>query len=479
MITRNFLQRALLVCALLLLDSCGGGSGTLAEGGIGGTGISNGPITGFGSIFVNGVEFDTRNAEVIVEGESAGTGDAVVLNTLAVGKVVTVEGSIPDGTQASATRVYFNDNVEGPLQAITVIDANTRELTVLGQQVIVTADTQIVNATLGSLAVGNVVEVSGLVRDDGAIRATFIDKKSDSFADGISVEVKGVIDNLDTLARIFTISSVTVNYASADLAELESPLTNGSTVEVKGIFSGGTLFASRIESEDELNITPTTAWLEIEGYISSVLSSSEFILNNQRVRTTASTRFDGGTAADLAAGARIEVEGSYSGGILTAVGIEFRDDIVMQAKVESVTADSLTLAGIAGLTVIVNAHTEVDGAVDEFAAISSGRFVKVSGTWSPSANSVVASKIEVENPSSTIEVKIRGVLSNASDPFITLLGATIDTTGASFRSASGSSLSAAQFFEQAAPGARVSVEGSQDNATNALSWTRVRFQSSP
>lgn len=476
---RNFIPRGLLVCALLLLDACGGGGGTLAEGGIGGTGISNGPITGFGSIFVNGIEYDTQNAEIFIEGESAGTGDAAALNNLAVGHVVTVEGSIPDGTQATASRVYFSDNVEGPIQAIAVIDANTRELTVLGQTVIASADTEFENATLGSLAVNNLVEVSGLVRADGAIQATFIEKKSDTFNDGDSVEVKGVISNLNTAARTFTIAAVTVSYSGADLSDLEAPLANGNTVEVKGIFSGGTLLASRIETEDDLNITATTSWLELEGYISSVISVGEFVLNNVRVRTTSSTRFDGGTAADLIAGARVEVEGGFSGGILTATEIEFHDDVSLQAKVDSVAADSLTLVGISGLTVAATALTEVDGAVDSFAAITAGRFVKIIGNWSPISNSVVATKIEVENPSSTIEIKLRGVLTNAADPHIGLLGATIDTTGVDYRNASGNTLSAAQFFAFAAAGMRVSLEGRQDNGTNALAWTRVRIQSSP
>lgn len=476
----NVLHRGLLIGAILLLDSCGGGStGSLAEGGIGGTGISSGPITGFGSIYVNGIEYDTRDAEVIVEGSSAGTGDAAVLNYLAVGQVVTVESSIPEGTQATATRVYFDDNVEGPIQSITLIDADTRELTVLGQTVVATTDTRFENATLSGLTVDNLVEVSGLVRDNGVIQATFIVKKSDLFSDGSGVEVKGVIGNLDATAKTFTISAVTVSYAGADLSELEAPLAVGSIVEVKGIYSAGMLLASRIETGDSLYLTTSTTWLEIEGYIGSVVSVDEFVLNNVRVRTTPNTRFEAGTSAGLVAGARVEVEGTYSGGILTATEIELRDDVVLQAKVASVTADSLTLAGIAGLSISADALTEVDGAADSFAEIVPSRFVKVLGKWSPVANSVIASKIEVENPSSTIEIKIRGAVSNAGSPFITLLGATIDTTGASLRDVTGNSLSAAQFFAQASIGMRVEVEGRQDNLSNALTWTSVRLVSSP
>ena len=39
-----------------------GGCGPTAGGGIGGTGISAGSIKSFGSLFVNGIEFDTSEA---------------------------------------------------------------------------------------------------------------------------------------------------------------------------------------------------------------------------------------------------------------------------------------------------------------------------------------------------------------------------------------------------------------------------------
>ena len=77
-----------------LLFGCGGsGSGGTAGGGIGGSGItvsavSVGSVASFGSIIVNDVEFDTTNAEVVVEGEVRGTGDAAVTGFLSRGMVV-------------------------------------------------------------------------------------------------------------------------------------------------------------------------------------------------------------------------------------------------------------------------------------------------------------------------------------------------------------------------------------------------------
>ncbi len=69
------------------LTACGGGT-QVAGGGIGGTGISQGSITAFGSVWVNGVEFDTSNASILRNGSS------VTQSDLAIGMVVTVDGSV-------------------------------------------------------------------------------------------------------------------------------------------------------------------------------------------------------------------------------------------------------------------------------------------------------------------------------------------------------------------------------------------------
>ena len=93
------LRTTLLTAAFLVgVASCGGGT-QLAGGGIGGTGISQGAITGFGSIFVNGVEFNTSGATIIKDGNT------VTQNDLKIGMVVTVDGSIDTSTSGSATTV--------------------------------------------------------------------------------------------------------------------------------------------------------------------------------------------------------------------------------------------------------------------------------------------------------------------------------------------------------------------------------------
>ena len=102
-LTKVILSLLLITC--LGLSGCGGGgSGGIADiggGGIGGTGISStGTIDGFGSIFVNGVEYETGDSEILLDGQSASE------SSLRLGMVVTVRGTInDDGLTGTAEQV--------------------------------------------------------------------------------------------------------------------------------------------------------------------------------------------------------------------------------------------------------------------------------------------------------------------------------------------------------------------------------------
>lgn len=175
-------QRTWLLISTFWLASCGGGGGggfspapapadpPPDTSGIDRGGVSQGVITGFGSIFVNGTRFDTSAALFTVDDSPGAESD------LAVGKVVTVIGSIDDdGLNGTATEVIFDDQVEGPIDSV---DAATATLVVLGQTVRVDSETvfddSIVPNGIEGLSAGEVVEVSGFNDADGTIVATHI-----------------------------------------------------------------------------------------------------------------------------------------------------------------------------------------------------------------------------------------------------------------------------------------------------------------
>jgi hypothetical protein len=333
---------ALALLSALLSISCGGsGSGTnAAGGGIGGTGIiSAGTITAFGSIVVNGTEFDTSNAVIIVEGEEIGVGDDIVLDNLDIGMVVTVEGTVSeDGESAVADRVIYNDNVEGPVESITVVNTTRKDIVVLGQTVILNTVTVFKGTTFDDIAENDVVEISGLFDDTGAIWATFLEK-----TDGVIFEVTGFVDNLDPVLETFKINDLTVDYSSADISGLPGGVpADGLLVEVEGTLDPGTgeMLADVIELGDELD-TEDVDEIEVTGFVTDFVSAFEFTVGTQVVRTDADTVFVDGTAGDIALGVKLEAEGSLEGGILFAYEVEFWEPD--QIEVEGLVTDD-TLA---------------------------------------------------------------------------------------------------------------------------------------
>ena len=311
-----------LLCTLMPI-SCGDiGGGTSAGGGIGGTGnISSGPITTFGSIVVNGTEFDTSNAAIIVDGEEMGFGDDVALNNLDVGRVVTVYGTgSEDDSSAVADRVTYNDNVEGPVESISDRDATTKEIVVLGQTVIVNVITEFRGTTFDTIALNDVVAVSGLFDDTGAIWATFLEK-----TDGVVFEVTGFVQNLDTNLETFDINDLTVNYSLADTSGLPGGVpADGLFVEVEGTLDagGGEMLATEVELADELGVEDADE-IEVMGFVTDFISAFEFTIGNQVVHTTVYTLFIDGTSDDIALGQKLEAEGTLVNGILFAEEVEF------------------------------------------------------------------------------------------------------------------------------------------------------------
>lgn len=467
--------RAFGLTALLFattLAGCGGGGGGstppapsgpgAGNSGINGGGFARGAITGFGSIFVNGVEFSTSSATIRVEDSTA------TESQLKVGQIVTVKGTIAsDGRTGTATSVTYNDSLEGP---ITSIDLATSRFVVLGQTVRVTGATVFDDSSaaggLAALAVGNFVEVSGNADSTGVVVASRIERKT-----AVSEsEVTAKISNLDTANRRFSLGALTVDYASATIAN--GSLANDACVEAKGAVNGsGVLVATRVEIKACGETGAANDRAEVEAIITRFASATDFDVGTQKVTTTASTTYVNGTAADLRVDVKVEAEGTLNAsGVLTATKIEIKPETTARlvGLVDAVTAASNTLT-MYGVTITTNAGTAFE---DKSAAqvrsfrlsdVRTGDFLEVRGFRGTTANSMVAVRVERDDVDTKRE--IQGPTSNVARPNLTVLGIAATTLPSTqYRDAADLPMTADAFF--AAAGTRlVKLRGTWNGTT--------------
>jgi len=312
-------RTALATAALIVLAACGGGGGGGSDddgGDAAPQSFSTGKISGFGSIIVNGVRFDDSQATVLDD-----DGEAHDRGELGLGMVVEVEGGAVQNQAGTASKIVMRSEIKGPVEAV---DAAAGALTVLGQRVLVGSQTAFEGVTggLAGLQVGDTVEVHAFFdAKAGVYTATRIEAESD--ADRF--KLRGAVSGLDTAARTFRIGDALIDYSQVDAGRLPA-LADGALVRVKLQTTqvGGAWVATKIDSGRRE--VAEHAETEAEGFVSDFASLASFRVNGLEVDASgASVRFEDGTAADVANGVRVEVEGEVSGGVLIARKLEIKD----------------------------------------------------------------------------------------------------------------------------------------------------------
>ena len=458
---------SLAVIGALGLSACGGGSGSGSGSATTSGNLSSGVITGFGSVFVNGVEYDTSGASIMVNGIPANESD------LAVGMVVNLRGTAnANGTTGSALSIDYRDDLEGIVQQNNFTASST--LTVMGLTVRVDSTT-VFESTLpavtgfDSIQVGNIVEISGNRLDNNTIQATRVEVKKAS-QNGDEIEVKGTISMLT--ATTFKIGTLTVDYSAA--ASLPGiALSDGLFVEVKSIQGidsvSGNLIASgiKLESNGKSGIEGNDGEeVELSGPIGTNPSSTGFSLNGTPVLITTDTTFKHGTVSGIAEGVQVEVEGALNNnGELLADKISFHEatETEAQATINAVdsTAGTLTLMG---LTVKVNTSTlfkdngsnpvRFFGLDDLVAGVDR---VELSFYKDDVTGDLVAVKLKREDGSSD---QLNGTVESLGSGTITVAGVSVDI----------SALSTSPLL-----GDKVEIKGSYDSTGGQLIATSLKI----
>ncbi|MDE2304178.1 MAG: hypothetical protein KGL34_01350 [Gammaproteobacteria bacterium] len=452
----------------VFLASCG--SGLVA--GIEGTGakvatVSAGPISRFGSIFVNGVEFTTSGATVLVNGQASTAG------ALQAGDQVVVRGTVdPNGTTGTATQVEYDVSVAGPIGAA---NAAASTLTVLGQTVQVGTQTTLAadtNATpsFAAFLPGTLVEVSGYEKSTGQIAATRV-----TIVPALAAyRISGRITAVGPAAAQFAINAETIVTGGATLSGFPAGATPqvGDRVRV----DAPPLGSAAVLPADAVALLPPLVGAagdqgQIDGEITDFVSATQFDVDQTHVLTNAQTQYQNGAATQLAADVHVSVQGTFdASGTLTASIVNFQasDPLLLQGPVGAVNPAAGTLS-ILGVTITTDRLTQFsdESAVPvvpfDLAAISVGDEVEVHARVG-AGNVLLAGLLSRERPST--EVQLRGPASFASDPTVVVLGVTAVTSPLTrYLGPSETAITAAQFFTAAAAGATVSLSGTWTGAS--------------
>lgn len=386
----------LLCCAL---SSCGGGGGGLLAGGewvgTGGTGISMGTVTGFGSMVIDGKSYNSASplyytqsslsdaapglpsdvnlgSQVQMELDAQGNPSTVTIAPELVGAVSAADAS---GFSVNGVRVKFNNQASaGPLTYFSGLQGPA------------------------SVSNGMQVAVSGAWGVDASgtpgVQATLVERLPDS---NTVLRTSGVVSSLDSSARSFVLSGLTVSYsASTQLLPAQSALANGAFVKVwsnQSLTNGGTtLFAGIVRVRA---LVGRTGSVQLSGLVSQ-LSGSSFKISGVPINASASSL--AASVAALARGQYVTVNGQ----ITAATGTVVASAISSYASQPVRTEIHGTVTGYTGLRSFFVRGVPVDATSAQFvngdsaAALVDGVYVDLVGAVGvSSSNVVVASTLAI------------------------------------------------------------------------------------
>ena len=388
-----------LLCAAVVLTGCGGGGSSGTATGTAQSAYASGPITGFGSIIVNGVRFDDSSASVTDDDGSRRNSSDLRLGMMA--EVESSGISTDDrGSHGSARSIRFGSEIVGPVQSVA---ADGKSLVVLGQTVLVTATTMFDDSLAGGLAGltpnTSVVEVHGLLdASAGTYTATRIEPKTSP----LYYKLRGVVTGIDKTAHTFKLGNGTETISYDAIVSVPSSLDNGMLVKVKlqttpvaGQWIATRLDngARRIDNHDEAELKGTIT-------ASTFAVDKKFSVNGVAVDAT-NASFPKGTSG-IVLGARVEVKGRAVDGVVMATRVNVedqsdrdRDEFELHGTVSALDATAKTFL-LRGVTVSF-AGANIEYRKGTVANLVNGSSVEVKGVRSSDGKTLTATRISFED----------------------------------------------------------------------------------
>ncbi len=334
----RFIVRLALLAAVLGLDlllaSCGGGASVASTGsggvGTGGTGVSMGTVTGFGSVVVDGTPYSSATPNYY-----AGNDQSESAPTTATSVELGAQLSIALDAQGNPSTVTINPELVG-----AVVGLGTGGFSVNGVPVRINSNASAGPVTyysgipgLSGLADGMQVEVHGAVGVDANgqtyIQATLIEQLP---ASNPVTRITGVVSGLDLAAGTFRIDTTTIRIGTAtSMSPAGLTLADGQVVNVWTSAPVGTDGSIPAQFVGIRSLQGMSGSVQAGGLVAS-LQGNQFTLSVIPVDAAAPALAS--TAAGLVDGEYVVVQGQVDASTGTVVATAIRAYAAQPAQVE-------------------------------------------------------------------------------------------------------------------------------------------------
>jgi len=480
---------------------------TTTSGGVGSGGTGSGVVTGFGSLIVDGVRRNDGNAtysteaqqgsavgmpitgamvgqsaefvydangnitSVLMSPEIVGTvtaaaaGSITVLGTTiiansdpALGPVTSFVGyaslaSVQVGDRVEAHGLLKADSQGKPYLQATLIAqkpaaAGARLSGIVsnyggGSFVLGTETVSVGAASISppgaTLANGQLVTVwSNSAPVGGVLSASIIRIKQPAPASG-NVILSGAISGFVSNAS-FQIRNVTVDASAAALTPSGTRLANDRYVVVTGTYDAA---SNKLTASAVTVFTPAAPTrVEVHGTVANFVSPASFTVRGV-VIDASNAGFSGGTAAQLANGVLLEVDGTVTNNVVHATKVQFKGLTPSQAPSGSVievggtisaynpTTGAFTLSLSTGGSMSGSIGAGVSYRNGSAANLGVGQSVSITGTFSN--NTLASAEVEIHSGLSTTPgtTRMSGVAYNITSTSFMVNGVTIQRNGMS------------------------------------------------
>ena len=405
--------------AVVIMSSCGGGASVASSGGgvgSGGTGISSGTVTGFGSVVLDGTAYNSQTPLYYADSSQSPT-------TLSDSTAVQLGSQlqVQFDTQGAPTNMAVVPALVGQ-----VANLGSSSFTVNGVTVYTNADANAGPLTyyaglkdVDDLTAGMAVEVHGALglnaQGTTYVQATLIKQLPST---NVISRISGVVTNLTSTsgASSFTLGTTTIllttsGNALTSVSPSGTALSNGLWVNVWSNQSrnvSGAILAGAIQVQ---TLTGVAGPIQLGGVVSQ-LSGTQFVVNGITIDARATSLAS--TLQNLSLGNYVVVQGQSSG----TANVLVASAIASYASQPSQVSLKGTITGYVSPSNFLVRGVPVDASAAQFlggniSGLANGVYVQITGNVGTLlANQVTANTVNVlSTPPEGETVTYRGTVS--------------------------------------------------------------------